>query len=95
MPQTKISPRITVNPTPVIVVNPNPRNSMGTAGLILSIIGLVTGWVPILSWIVMTLGVIFSIIGVFKSPRGYAIAGIIISILSCLFYFICWKILLT
>lgn len=54
-------------------------NGIGTAGLVLSILGLFLGWIPVLGWIVWFLGVLFSFIGMFKSPRGCAIAGFIIS----------------
>lgn len=54
-------------------------NGIGTTGLVFSILGLFLGWIPVLGWIVWVLGVLFSFIGLFKSPRGCAIAGFIIS----------------
>ena len=56
------------------------KNGIGTAGLVLSIIGLVLCWVPIADFILWFLGFLFSFIGMFKRPKGVAIAGLVISI---------------
>ena len=58
------------------------KNGPGTAGLVLSILGLVLCWVPIANVILWFLGFLFSFIGVFKRPKGKAIAGLIISAIS-------------
>ena len=55
-------------------------NGLGTAGFILAILGLLLGWIPFLGWIIWLLGFLLSLIGLFKKPRGLAIAGFIISI---------------
>lgn len=63
---------------------------MGVTGFVLAIIGFVLGWIPILNWIgwiLWLLGLIFSIIGVFKTPKGLAIAGIVISVLFLILEF--------
>ena len=68
-------------------VQPQPvrqKNGPGSAGLVLSILGLVLCWVPIANVILWFLGFLFSFIGVFKRPRGKAIAGLIISVISIL-----------
>ena len=67
-----------------VIVNQQERksNGLGTAGFILAIIALFFGWVPAAGWIVWTLGFIFSFIGVFKTPRGMAIAGLAISLIG-------------
>lgn len=57
-------------------------NTMGIAGFILAIVSLFIGWIPFLGWIVWLLGLIFSIVGVTKEPKGFAIAGLIISFLG-------------
>ena len=65
-------------------------NPMGITGFVLAIIGFVLGWIPILNWIgwlLWLLGLIFSIIGVFKTPKGLAIAGIVISVLFLILEF--------
>jgi len=66
-----------------VIVNQLPEkksNGVGTAGFILAIIGFFLGWIPYLGWLVWALGLILSAIGVFKQPRGLAIAGLIISV---------------
>ncbi|NQT77289.1 MAG: hypothetical protein HQ565_06220 [Bacteroidetes bacterium] len=57
-------------------------NGVGTAGFVLALIALFLGWVPILGWIVWVLGLILSFVGVFKTPRGMAIAGLVISLIG-------------
>ena len=57
-------------------------NGIGTAGFVLALIGLILCWIPILDWILWLLGVIFSFIGVFRAPRGLAIAGLVISFIG-------------
>lgn len=54
-------------------------NGIGTAGFILAIIALFVGWIPVIGWLVWLLGAIFSLVGVFRSPKGLSIAGLIIS----------------
>lgn len=58
------------------------KNTLGTAGFVLAIIGLVFCWVPVLGWIVWALGLIFSLIGVFRTPRVLAIIGLGLSCLG-------------
>ena len=60
-------------------------NGMGTAGFVLSLIALLLCWVPVLDWILWFLGMIFSFVGVFKKPRGLAIAGLVISFIGIIF----------
>ncbi|MDR0419608.1 MAG: hypothetical protein LBH34_05300 [Prevotellaceae bacterium] len=57
-------------------------NSVGTAGFVLALIALVICWVPVAGWITWVLGLILSFVGVFKSPKGLAIAGLIISLID-------------
>lgn len=61
------------------VVQTPHKNSLGTAGFTLSLVALVLGWFPVVGWIVWILGAIFSGIGIFRKPRGLAIAGVCIS----------------
>ena len=67
-----------------IIINQQEKqsNSIGTAGLILALIGLFLGWVPVLGWIVWLLGLMLSSIGVFKKPKGMAVAGLVISLIG-------------
>jgi hypothetical protein len=72
------------NPTQTIIVTQaaNKSNGMGTAGFVLAIIAIVLGWIPVLGWIIWLLGLIFSAIGIFKVPRGLAIAGLVVSLIG-------------
>ena len=87
-------PKATAQPQPVqqhqpVQSQPQPQpvrrsNGIATAGLVLSILGLALCWIPIVDVILWFLGFLFSFIGVFKRPRGKAIAGLIISVISIL-----------
>ena len=65
------------------------RNSMGTAGLVLAIVGLAFAVIPILgmiAWVIWPLGTIFSGIGIARCNQGVAtnrnnaLAGMIVSL---------------
>lgn len=83
------SPRI-VSPADhnqtIIVQTPvhqsNQSNGTGTAGFVLALISLILSWVPGVGWVVWFLGFLLSFTGMFKSPRGLAITGFIISIID-------------
>ena len=70
---------ISTNNTTTVVVEGSHSNSIGIAGFIIALLGLVFCWVPFVDLILWFLGLIFSIIGLFKAPRGMAIAGFILS----------------
>lgn len=57
-------------------------NGIGTAGFVLAILAIVLCWIPVLDWVLWFLGLIFSFIGIFKAPRGLAIAGLVISLIG-------------
>lgn len=54
-------------------------NGMGVTGFVIALIAFVFCWLPILNWILWILGLIFSVIGMFKKPKGFAIAGLCIT----------------
>ncbi|MFO8066158.1 MAG: hypothetical protein R6U11_01115 [Bacteroidales bacterium] len=61
-------------------------NGLGVAGFVLSIIGLVLSWLPVVGTIILSLAVIFSFIGLVigiasKRPIGLSIAGLVISMI--------------
>jgi hypothetical protein len=68
--------------TEIIIKNENKSNGIGVAGFILALLGLCLSWTPVVGWIIWFLGALFSIIGLFKKPRGFAIAGFIISFID-------------
>jgi hypothetical protein len=76
-----------------IIINQekSKSNGIGTAGFVLAIIALCVGWIPVVGWIIggilWFLGLLFSFIGIFKSPRGLAIAGLIISLIWIILLF--------
>ncbi|MDE5979496.1 MAG: hypothetical protein K2G84_05620, partial [Muribaculaceae bacterium] len=55
-------------------------NGMGTAGFVLALVSMFIGWVPLVGWLIWILGAVFSFIGLFRQPRGLAIAGVVISL---------------
>lgn len=58
------------------------KNPIGVAGFILALIGVFVSWIPVLGWVVWFLGALFSFIGLFKKPKGMAIAGIILTFID-------------
>lgn len=55
------------------------KNPLGVAGFVLALIGIFLSWVPVLGWILWVLGGLFSVIGLFKKPKGMAIAGVVLT----------------
>jgi hypothetical protein len=70
------------NQNVTVVTQPANKNGLGTAGFVLALIGFFLSWVPVVGWIIWLLGAIFSIVGVFRLPRGLAIAGIVLSFID-------------
>lgn len=69
------------NQQPPVIIRPK-TNGLGTAGFVLSLLAFLFCWVPFVDVILWLLGAIFSIIGLFKAPRGLAIAGTVISFIG-------------
>ncbi len=77
--------------TQTIFSQPEPRsggtNGLGIAGFICSLIGLLTSCCtcafPILG-LVSLVGLVLSFIAIFRAPRGFAIAGLILGIIAIL-----------
>ena len=68
--------------TIIINGNQNKSNGIGTAGFVLAIIALFLGWIPILGWLVWLTGLVLSFVGIFRKPKGLAIAGLVISLIG-------------
>ena len=64
-----------------VIVQGSRSNSMGVAGFIIALIGLIFCWIPVVDFILWFLGLVFSFIGLFKAPRGMAIAGFVLSLI--------------
>ena len=80
----EVSTPTTQFPQQQIVVNQieHKTNGLGTAGFIVSLVCSVFCWVPGVNFALWFLGLLFSFIGLFKKPRGLAIAGLIIAIID-------------
>ncbi|KAB1159984.1 hypothetical protein F7018_06635 [Tenacibaculum aiptasiae] len=72
-----------------IIIQQKETNGIGIAGFVLAIISLFLGWIPFFGWFLWSFGLILSFIGIFKKPKGLAIAGLIISLIG----FILWVLL--
>jgi hypothetical protein len=59
-------------------------NNAGTAGFVFALLALLFFWVPVFGWILCILGLIFSLAGVFNSPRGLDISGLMLSGIRCI-----------
>lgn len=84
-------PREQPYPAPVYVAP--LTNGMGTAALVLGILGLVFSFIPVIgliAWPLVILGVIFGAVGIGKAgkapgtPKGAAIAGLTCSLVGLL-----------
>ncbi len=82
MTDTESSNQNNSGQTIIIKQEEKKSNGIGTAGFVLALIALFIGWVPFIGWIIWILGLIFSFVGVFKSPKGLAIAGLVISFIG-------------
>ncbi|MDR0606641.1 MAG: hypothetical protein LBG80_20410 [Bacteroidales bacterium] len=65
-------------------------NGIGVAGFVVSLVALFFGWIPFFGWFLWVLGLLFSFVGLFKSPRGFAIAGFLLS----MFYLVVFLLLI-
>ena len=70
------------NQTIIIKEVEKKSNGIGVAGFVLSLLALFFGWIPVLGWVLWFVGLVLSFVGVFKAPRGMAIAGLIISLIA-------------
>ncbi|MDR1034020.1 MAG: hypothetical protein LBL41_04565 [Bifidobacteriaceae bacterium] len=68
--------------TNITIQQNSEKNSLGLAGFVLALIAVFLGWVPGLGWILWLAGAILSIVGLFRKPKGLAIAGTIISFID-------------
>lgn len=65
-------------PYPYTPPTPQPSNGLGIAGFVVSLVGIVTGG------ILSPIGLLLSLIALFRPPRGFAIAGLIIGLIGSL-----------
>jgi len=70
-------------------VQPQSTNGLGTAGFIISLFGLLT------CGILAPIGLMFSLVGLVKAPRGFAIAGSVLGALGSLWFLVAGFALIT
>lgn len=84
-------------PHPVVVTHvAAPSNSTGVAGLVIGFIALLFSFIPVIgliAWLLAPIGLLLSGIGMTKSPKGAAIAGMILSGFALLICF-AWLLLI-
>ena len=68
-------------------------NAICRAGFVLALLGLILCWFPIANVILWLLGLIFSFVGVFKEPRGLAVAGLILTLAAILVLVMIWSVM--
>ena len=81
-PQALSSTANTQATTTIVNLQGAKSNGMGTAGFVFALLAFLFCWVPGLDFFLWFLGLLFSFIGVFKQPRGLAIAGLVISLIG-------------
>ncbi|MDR2057534.1 MAG: hypothetical protein LBP83_04500 [Dysgonamonadaceae bacterium] len=77
----------------IIIDQQQQSNGAGTAGFVLALLTQFLGWIPVLGWILWLLGLIFSCVGLAKRPRGLAIAGLVLSLISVIVTLVVFAIL--
>ncbi len=82
MTQESQNPQSQAGQTIIVNQTEKKSNGIGTAGFVLALVAVFLGWIPVLGWIIWLLGLIFSFVGVFKTPKGLAIAGLAISLIG-------------
>ena len=71
----------------------NQKNGLGVAGFVVALIGVILSWIPFINVfgvILCGVGLILSLIAVFKKPRGLAIVGIILALAGGGLYYWSW-----
>ena len=69
-------------PQTIVNVQAPRSNGLGTAGFVLALLSILLCWAPVANVIMWFLGFLFSLIGVFRKPKGLAIAGLVISLID-------------
>ena len=75
-----------------IIVNHVERqsNGVGLVGFIVALSVLLFFWAPV-AWIIWIIGFILSTIGMFRKPKGLAIAGFVISLVTLILILVVFK----
>lgn len=62
------------------------RNPLGMLGFLVALVGLVVFGIPFVGESLCALGLLLSLLGLLKSPRGYAVSGILTTGVSVAFF---------
>lgn len=73
------TPQVEQTNTSKINAGVESTNGLGLAGFIMSIVGLVLCWVPVIKWMLLLPALILSLIGHKKNSSKLAVLGAIIS----------------
>ena len=73
-----------IDDTTTVIVEESSSNGIGVAGFVIALLGLIFFWLPLVNFLLWLLGLVFSVVGVFKVPRGMAIAGLVVSFIGIL-----------
>lgn len=73
-------PYVQQSPTPVYVTTKS--NGIGLAGFILTLAAYFLFWIPGVNVALGLSGLLLSFIGLFREPRGFAIAGFVMSLIG-------------
>lgn len=70
-------------------------SGLAIASLVLGICSLILGWIPVIGWLIITAGLVISIIALVKiskdntlGGKGMAIAGLVMSAIALIFYLV-------
>lgn len=55
-------------------------NGIGMAGFILAVLAVLCFWIPVLGQVLWLLGLVFSCVGMFRKPKSFAVAGLVLSL---------------
>ncbi len=83
-PQPTAAPNVMTNNTTTVIVERNPSNGIGVAGFVIALLGIFFLWLPFINCFLWLFGFVFSFVGLFKAPRGMAIAGFVLSLVDIL-----------
>ena len=65
-----------------VIVNQKKSNSVGRAGFIFAVMALLHVRLSVIGWIVWAPGLFLSFVGVFRTPKRMAIAGLVTSLIG-------------
>lgn len=80
--------KVVGQPQTIIIKERRRANICGIIGFIFTVLGFFFYPIPVFGLIFCLLALIFSFIGLFKAPRGFAIAGFSLALVELIWQFI-------